>query len=281
MPGGFPISRAIANPQTLNGVGGTTWSCTSANTAGNFVVAVASTTYDLAELFVMLVGFNSGTGTVTMAADIAIGATGSEKLIAQQLVCSGDDNDGYIGTYYRLPIAIKAGTQISVRGQINVGTSSATVNLIGHDGSFVSGESFAGIDALGFVSASTHGTQIDPGATANVKGSFVQITGSTARDYAGFFIALDALNQTASSLGIFPFFNIDIAVGAASSEKIIVSDMPAVYETASGCIMFLPKSTDTFWIEIPSGTPISVRAQCTTNNATYRLFGITLYGIYQ
>jgi hypothetical protein len=152
------------------------------------------------------------------------------------------------------------------------------IELILYDGALVHPEGIAGYDAIGFNASTSGGTAIDPGTTANTKGSWVPLTASTAVDYVGILVALDGTNQTAWS---FQNWLVDLAIGASGSELIIVpnffADAPGTSATTVntiGSVQFLP-------IPIPAGTRIAARAQCSTNTATQRQLGITVYGAYQ
>ncbi|MGH8575011.1 MAG: hypothetical protein ACREX8_20940, partial [Gammaproteobacteria bacterium] len=69
---------------------------------------------------------------------------------------------------------------------------------------------------------------------------------------------------------------IDIGVGAAGSEEVLIADF-RVQATASETLV--PGSTPVFRVTIPEGFRLAVRAQCLTNDATDRLLSCVLYGI--
>ena len=104
----------------------------------------------------------------------------------------------------------------------------------------------------GELSASSSATSVTSGG-ANAKGSFIQLVAATAAPACGFWI-------TAWPSGTGRFL-IDIALGAAASEVVIVPDILFSASVSQGALsrLFIP-------IPIPAGTRISARSQC--SNAT-------------
>lgn len=99
------------------------------------------------------------------------------------------------------------------------------------------------------------GTTITASASGNTKGSYTEITAATAFNAQGIIVCLGRVDVIYN-------FLVDIAIGAAGSEVVIVSNIPA--RSASSCGIdlqyFLP-------IAIPSGTRISARCQCTSGGS--------------
>ncbi len=102
----------------------------------------------------------------------------------------------------------------------------------------------------------TQGTLVNASASANTKGSWVQITAATTADcnLFSFSTLVNASNRN---------FSVDIGVGAAGSEKVIINDMlfSENSNNDNGLIYQFP-------IHIPSGTAISARSQVSDTSAT-------------
>lgn len=115
--------------------------------------------------------------------------------------------------------------------------------------------------------ATSMGTAVTCSATANTKGSFAQLTASTTND-ACFAIVSGAYTGTAVN-----YFMIDIAVGAAASEKIILPNLVLAFwpgGNANG-------NTVSFPIQIPAGTRLSVRCQSVAATAEVVNLNIILF----
>ncbi len=280
MPGGFPagfdLCNASANGAVTSGTtGGTAVDpSATADTKSAYVQLIAATGSDCCWIDVISSIYSSPTTGTVFSCDIAIGAGGSEKIIIADLVLGGPTNIVRMN-HAHFPICIPAGTRIAARTQASAASETGyNVSVEIFDGGFTQIEGCAGVDTIGFNSGTSVGTLIAPsGITPNTKGSYAQLTASTARDYIGFSFALD--NQARNG-GTQAGITLDIAVGAAASETIIVPDLALGMDNLD---MF-PGHAGPFWINIPAGTRISARAQANTVDAS-RTFGLTLYGIYQ
>lgn len=248
-------------------------SSATANTKGSFTQLIASTSVDAAAI---LVQFNTGftTSSTSSGVDIAIGGAGSEQVIVNNLYVEGGRTNGVAAPGYVVPVAIPAGSRVSARSQ-----SSSTSIQCGVQVTLLPGgvDGAAGVDAYGFNAATTLGTSVDPGGTANTKGAYVQITAGLSTDISGFALNFGGLNQTTSTAS--QFLLVDIAIGGSGSEKIIVPNFPAL-KLRNNSVQGYPHGTAyVFPIPIPSGTRIAIRGQGSLNTTTTRLFGIVFYGV--
>ena len=98
---------------------------------------------------------------------------------------------------------------------------------------------------------------VDPGSSSDTKGSYVELIDPTLGDIAGFNVHVT--NNNNFSLSDYTWL-IDIAIGAAGSEKIIVENIFVVGNTWSDTIS--PQTIGPFWVPIPIGSRVSVRAAC-------------------
>ena len=278
MPGGFPEGGSICGCATYGlgsystsfpfGMTGLTPSST-ANTKGSYSQLVTSTTYDIDFLEIVLCA--DYTAACGILVDIAIGSSGNETVIVSNLdVSLGNSN--VVTQTYAFPISIPAGTRISARVQSSVGSISTNlvgVYVKGYEAEFNNGEGFAGVDAIGAVTATSFGTLLSPSSTTYT--AYAQLVASSARDYSGIIIGADS--QGASYYG---GFYLDIAIGAGGSEKNVV----AAEYYCSNNLAFSTTNQNTFFpIQIPAGTRISSRAASTAGYS--QNIGIVVYGVYK
>jgi hypothetical protein len=75
-------------------------------------------------------------------------------------------------------------------------------------------------ETVGAVPASSDGTVLDPGATAGVKGPWVQLTAATARAARAVTVMVGQRSTAAHVT-----HRIDIGVGASGAEQVVVPDL--------------------------------------------------------
>lgn len=248
--------------------GTTVTASSTANTKGSWAQLVAATTYDASGLVVFINKLASSDFLV----DIGIGASGSERIIVPDLVA------GYYTRYqaavYYVPISIPAGVRIAARCQSISGgaTLSVLVSLLSQG--FLPSSSLGRVTAYGANTADSGGTSVDPGGVAHTKNAYSQINGATANPIRALAIGIGCQENGARTQG---FWLVDIAVGAAGSEKIILPDVHLSAELTIDSIT--PSALGVFFIDIPAGVRLAARAQSSITDATDRLFDIVLYGI--
>lgn len=245
----------------------------TANAKGSWVQLSAALDYDVAFVYISAMTKNGITNPVNYALDIGIGASGSEVVVVPNLICPNGSN-AFLGRQYSIPLRIPAGTRVAARCQAS-NVSGTNTNLYVCFSAFDSdynGEGITGYDAIGFVSASTKGTQLTGSGSSNTKGSYTQLISAAARDYAGFMLSLDQLGVGG---GANDCYAVDVAIGASSSEKDIVPNMVLSKDDQTEIFLhsFLP-------LPILSGVRISSRYQSTDNN-TANAPNIVLYGGYK
>jgi hypothetical protein len=102
-------------------------------------------------------------------------------------------------------------------------------------------------------------TNVTAHASANTKGSYVELTSATAFAAQGIIICIGKVNAASRYL-------IDIAIGAASSEYDIIPNLIARGENSAQITsqLFFP-------IAIPAGVRLSARCQASTGGSTIRI----------
>ena len=238
----------------------------TANVKGAYFTVVTSSAF-AAHGFVFQFG-QCSTG-IDFMVDIAIGAAGSEIVIVPN-VCIGSGTGACARkSGYLIPIAIPAGTRISARAQ---GTSLTTavyikIHLLGDLAGGM--DSYGKMLTYGANTATTQYTSVDPGAVANTKGAWTQLTASTTYPIKGFMFDTSNLVQTARTGAN---WLLDIGIGAAASEIVILPNYHIECVATDDTILHTPSI---IWpISIPAGTAISARCQSSLITATVRLLPV-------
>lgn len=283
MAGGYPVPFVHANATSMGFAsfvqGTAVTSGASANTKGSWTQLSSSTAADFTHLYI------SVNGQVSLAArpivfDLAAAPSGSESsgLIAQNILYELSTQ-----TIWTMIIPcgmLAAGSRIAVRTASVTASDQTDFGLIGLDSGYLSQTSAAGIDTYGYSgSGAIKGITVDPGGTAATKGAYTQLTASSINSICGFFLTFDNLqNDAAADDGT---CLVDVALGSAGSEKIILPNVPVTrnfFGPGNGYQM-APNHTDIFYIPIAAGNRIAVRASCNISTATDRLLGVSLYGV--
>ena len=241
---------------------------TGNSTKGSWTEIVASTACDTD--YLILAVLHEDTGAEEFLIDIGVGSSGNEEMIAEDVYMPGRASHT-LPNYYPMRIHIPSGTRVSVRAQ---GTTSRTIKVQMKllSSSFMSSAGWSSAFSIGSDAATdVYGVTTDPGGTANTKGSWTEATSSTSDDINGFLLVVgyndNATNNTASN------WLIDVGIGAASSEEVIVENHWIKIGTSENAnvVVF-------YDIFIPAGTRIAFRAQCSNTDASDRLITPDLIG---
>lgn len=248
---------------TQVGAGGT------ANTKGTYVTLIASTAYATKGIMIQPGVASAGFDYLI---DIAIGAAASEVIIIPDLMTGSGTGSISRQAPYFFPIAIPAGVRISARSACTL--ASANVRLKVHlVGDLPGGmEPFGKVMRYGIVAATSQGTTIDPGGTANTKGAWVALTASTTYATKALFWDQSNLVQTTRTSAD---WLLDIGVGGAGAEVVIIPNMHIECSTTDDFNVHSPSPL--FAVSIPAGTRIAARCMSTLITATVRNLAIGAY----
>lgn len=274
MAGAWAIGQGFSNAQTYGvstaSSGLTTITTGLTNTMGAWTQLTASTTYD-ANWLLLFVDLLHGNST-DVVFNFATGAAGAENIFLANLVCNWIDAQV---PHLLLPVQIPAGSRIAAQAQSNNATDTVAAACILFDDNYFDFNNASAIDTIGY--SNGLGTGIASGSSNNTFGAFVQLTASTANDYRGLFYALDA-HVTSSIISGFPTTLLDIAVGGAGSEQVIIPSTNVGWESNAGLqgggnpplIGFFP-------CPIPAGSRLSART-CASGGSPLTT-GLTVYGV--
>lgn len=243
----------------------------SAHTKGSYSELIASIAFPAKGILVMLQELSAGNDYLI---DIAIGAASSEVVICPNLIGGAGTGSISYGAIYYFPIAIPDGTRISARCQATNASVSARVSCILFGKGFMPSEPLSLVEAHGAAVADSGGVSIDPGGTANTKGSYTEIVASTTYPIKALIIGVgNQANNVRSSQS----WLVDIAIGAAGSEQVVIPNYAINCSTSPDTV--LPQTSPLLPVDIPAGTRLSARAQSDGIDATDRLFDLILYGV--
>lgn len=246
--------------------GGTTVTAAgSANTKGSWAQLVAATPCAASSLIVT----GNFTGGIAHLLDIGVGASGSETVLVPDIHASCVSNNPIVVSF---PIAIPAGARLAAR--LAASTASSTMSVIAYlaKGGWPEPTARSLVDTYGAAAATSRGASVDPGSTANTKGSWTQITASTTRRISTLVVGVGNQRNTAPTAGA---WFADIGIGASGSETVLIPNHRIV-ASANGSLL---PSHSLFPVSIPAGSRLAVRAQSGITDATDRLIDFLLHGV--
>lgn len=245
----------------------------TANTKGSYVELSASTGVTAWAFTIQVAYQTSNTLNDQYLIDIATGASMSESVIYANMAVEAGQVRGTFGCPF-VPLAIATGTRVSARVQ---NSSAATTSVIGLSLVLCQEDSVSGATSSQTYGADTSdsgGASVDPGGSANTKGSYTEITASSSADLN--FLVLDVSPPDNAVLTSASWL-IDVATGASMSESVIVANLTLSTSASTDTLFGYPISF--FTPDVASGTRIAVRSQCSITDAADRIFDVVLHGL--
>lgn len=245
----------------------------TAHTKGSWVELVAASAADAQAILVVISSYASSSQTAGYLIDIGIGGSGSEAVAIANLTNAGPA--ARLATPFYIPLPIPAGTRVSARCQFG-GTSGGAITVLAYllPPQTVDLQRVTNVVTYGAVAGSTAGTSVDPGTTANTKGSWTQIAAATSRNIDWLVPLADNLGQTSR---ITCEWLVDLGVGGSGSEVAVVSNLE--FQVHSTLELNVPRAYPAIPVpRIASGSRLAARAQCSINTTTARLLGVILIG---
>lgn len=234
---------------------------------GSWAQLIAATEFEADAIIVWAaMAGNQRTGLV----DIGIGTGGSEQVLIPNLTVSRAFDAAAEGLFTAvLPVRVPAGSRVAARlASAGADSGYAGVTLIGGGPGVPSG--FQRATDYGTNTGAASGTSVDAGASANAKGSWVQLVASTTHPIRSLLVMAHA----AGSSGSAGRHLLDIAIGASNSEEVILANLVVQksYAWAPGWIGPIP-------VSIPAGTRIAACAQCSVTTTGVKELGVSLIGL--
>lgn len=259
----YPVGPTAAATQLTSGG--------SAHTKGSYVELVSALGFTATAVQIVVVRTSS---SQVVLLDLAIGAAGAETVVVPNLITDNWAGGASASTHHgaahwTLPLAVPSGSRVAARCATSSASQSVWVAV-----TFVAAGATPGVAAFtnyGAVSGTTSGTTVDPGGTANTKGSYVELTPSTGA-VTQVLVPLVGINNSSPSAAQWA---VDVATGAAGAEVVLLPDLR--FGTPSGAsggrlsLHALP-----FLTYLPAGTRIAVRASCDITDASDRLLSMAV-----
>lgn len=243
----------------------------SANTkATSYTTLIAATDYRADWLLVVL---NLNATAARFAVDIAVGASTAEVILVPDLYFEAQATNAFPGHAYLLPRRVEAGTRISARCQCTTGSGSLYASVTAISSPITAPPGLTRVEACGVsTSGATRLTAIDPGGTANTDSGWQVLIASTGFNYRWLNVAA---GHGAGAMSVACNWLVDLAVGGAGSEQVLVSDL----YFSSGIVIDHPTpGTLSFPCNVASGSRLAARARCSSNSATNRVIDIAAWG---
>ena len=264
----WPVQQTVQGTYTSNATSFTAIEYTTANIKGGWLEIMAATPFACSGLHVSLASHLAHGRYLT---DLAIGAAGSEIVIIENVYSW--QRDWVQGQGYYFPISIPAGVRLSARAQGTPANGASRPVIVGERAGSNTIPMVAQTATIGAVTADSAGTSIDPGATGDTKGAWVELSSSCPFDAKGFCFAIG--DQGITRQAAVYYWRLDIGVGAAGSEHVVFGDWS--FNCYSSASELHPNVSRVSYCPIPKGERISARALCNQAHATGRLFDVIVY----
>lgn len=244
---------------------------TSANTWGSWTQLIAATTHSTNWLEVDVTQpFPNVAGAHIMAVQLGIGGAGSEIAWTPPLIV--DAPFAFVsGKSWSFPVPhVIAGTRISARVRCDAANAGCSMRVSGHLHSMNHALN-QHAEAYGQLidGSNTQGTTIDPGATINTKGAWVQISSFVNQEHRWLIVNLTAANNAMTNA----VWTMDIAIGDITNKYNLLTDVNFGARASEDLIY---PNVLHYWCYLGRSRMIFARAQCSINDATDRLFDLDL-----
>lgn len=238
----------------------------SAHTKGAWTELIAATEHDANWI---AISSNSHSVSTVGLIDIGIGAAAEQILIPDLFVIARNAGGGF--PPYLFPVFIPKGSRITARWQNAAISATARVSVHLFGGTLLSGGSGPSIVSGYGATASSLGTNIDPGATANTWSAWTEMTAATDRDHR-WLVLSGRYGDGAPAATV--SHRVQIGIGAAT-EQVLVPDIPITVDTIAD---FAFSAVTAYPIFIPKGSRLTLRVRASVTADGDRDVWLRLYG---
>lgn len=241
------------------------------NVYGSYVQCIAATAYETYFMEIVVHGISVAAAAkdalVTIGIDPAGGSAYTDFI--QHLVVSNaslaSGGPGVVGKTYRFPLRVPAGASIAAKASVNnatVGTAVVAIKLYGRPSHPELVRAGAYVDTFGAVTASSRGTTITSGTTA--EGTWTLIGSNVARPYWWWQAGM-GINDSTMGGGANGTYTVDVAVGTSTTvlDVVFEDERYCVLNTseAMGCI---PLADHEYVKDVPGDgvTDVFARMRC-------------------
>lgn len=268
----FSARHESRGETTASSTGTTLTASATPNTKGSWAALGSATGFAYEGITVYLAN-NSAAANYMVDIGIDDGAGNNFVIVADLYFAAAKQASEHNSAIF-IPVHVPAGALVEAR--VASSTASATVAclVVGHSANPGGFPGYSRAVAL-FTPASSRGVAVDPGGTANTKGSWAQLTASSPANVQALFGVVGFNGDTARITN--GRMLLDIGIGAASSEFVAVPNLGFCWSSSwdgpnDVIIQAVPAA-------IPSGTRVAARAQCSDATAGDRTVDLALYGL--
>lgn len=273
-----PWDRALSMSDGVNASASTyaTATATASGTPhvkGGWTELIAATSQEVGALEIYL-----RASTVVVSADsstlldVGIGSAGSEEVVIPDIQVgwrsfSSISPTTALGTF---PVHIPRGVRVAVRAQSTVASKTAQVSAIFYP--LKLGRVPRKLFVLGVDAASSRGVVLSAPGAANSKGSWTEITSSVPQPLSGLVVCLGGGSDSTVQAGS---FLIDIGMGAAGSEQVVVADLSGTATSNEQVVLNQPGGA--YDVSVPAGARLAARyasSPSTTGAVDVHLIGV-------
>jgi hypothetical protein len=242
-----------------------------ANTKGAWATLHPAVPFEVVGLHIIAQngGSQSGATNTRSLIDIGIGEAGSETVVIPNILSSFQSYYTYatMGSMY-VPIRIPKGSRISARAQCSFASQRIRVHVFVTASDFNIEGVYTVVNDYGTVLATTTGTYTT--SLQNAKGAWYELVTTTT------YPVRSVVVMTAQPEAAVRRWLIDIGMGAAGSERVVIPDIAK--GSALTHRMTEPHWAGPFPVHIPAGVRLAARQQCDHVNSAYRPIDVSILG---
>ena len=261
----WPLSRGGSRFATLGADAASTSPATinptPAHTKSTWLELSAATPFHASGFILQHSGGSAGEPSFL---DIGIGAAAAEVVILPNVITDTRRPANWVvSCYYPIPIAV--GSRVAMRGQVAVASDPITVIMTLVGGGFWSDDPLLGASAevLNLDFTTTRILNSPTAAANNVKGGWVELIAATAFSSRWAVFYMTNRNRAAISGA---FYRLDIGIGAAASEVVLIPDVSA--NSTTGTDVISNTLLGPFWVPIPEGSRLAYRYQASFGHSS-------------
>lgn len=243
----------------------------TANAKGAWAPLIASTARP-ANWLLISVGA-AASATADSLIDIGIGAASAEQVLISNLLFTIVGSNRELVHTFLLPIAIPSSARIAARVQSSVVSHLVRVGARLFANGLSHGAPLGRVETVGADTATSGGTLIDPGATANTKGAWAVLTSASAKSWKALYVAFG--NRLKTTRGT-QRWSVDIGI-STGPEQVIVPDLFLGSSSANTALLAPPVGL--IPVSVPAGARVSARAASTDATAGTREIDVVVYGV--
>ncbi len=242
----------------------------STNVKGNWVT-LGTPNFDYEAVYV---SFENSSAAADYVVDIGAYDGANVHVRISDLRVSSRKATASFSTGYYLPLRFKSGIEIQARVAASSGAAIIRATITGFQKGLL-GQVGCGMCSALYTPSTSMGVTIDPGGTANTKGSWTQLIASVPQDIN--YLILHIGPNADVGRGVNASALLDIGVGSSGNEYVILGDMHLNWNTGQDTPS--PQVIQCVPIMVKSGVRLAARMQCSDNTAGDRTIDLSAWGV--